>query len=166
MKHSAYQRKTPPVRQALSLLEMILATAMLASSTVLLLSILSAGDQHGRRAEQRVLGQILCQSKLDELITDPTASHDVDQEPINGYPEWVYSVKEMKTELPGVVRWEVSVTWINPTNDTRQANDASSKKTFELIRLQRIPDDSAPASADQPAQPISPTSPTQNLPQP
>lgn len=157
-------RVLPPIqtagsisRTAFSLLEVIIATAILSASSVMLLGLLSTGERHARQAERRVLGQMLCQSKLDELLAAPLLRHNADREPIDGYPEWVYSLKETPTKLPGLVRWHVSVTRIDPAREAKPLDETAARKTFELVRLQRLPAKMTPSSPGSTPEPISPS---------
>lgn len=114
-----------------------MATGILAASAVMLLGLLSTGERHARQAQRRVLGQMLCQSKLDECLAAPLSSAKVDGEPIPGYPDWMCSVKETPTQMPGVVRLEVSVTRVEPGNKVSRPDPSRERKTFELVRLVR-----------------------------
>lgn len=55
-------------RTAFSLLEVIIATAILAGSAMVLLSLIGMGTKYGNRAEQRTIAITQAQSMLDEFI--------------------------------------------------------------------------------------------------
>ena len=55
-------------REAFSLLEVIIATAILAGSAMVLFSLLSLGTTYGNRAEERTIAVSQAQSVLDEFI--------------------------------------------------------------------------------------------------
>lgn len=55
-------------RQGFSLLEVIIATAILAGSAMVLVSMIGAGSRYGRLAEQRTLALAAASSLIDELI--------------------------------------------------------------------------------------------------
>ena len=133
------RRRFPASRQGFSLLEVILATAILSASSVMLLGLLSTGERHARQAERRVLGQMLCQSKLDEVLALPALRQNIDREPITGYPEWVCSLKETPTRLPNLSRLHVSVMWVDPARDMKLDDARNKRPTFELVRLLRLP---------------------------
>ena len=56
------------VREAFSLLEVIIATAILAGSAMVLFSLISLGTKYGNRAEEKTIAVSQAQSVLDEFI--------------------------------------------------------------------------------------------------
>ncbi len=61
-------RKAGPARAAFSLLEVIIATAILAGSAIVLFSLISLGTKYGNRAEERTIAISQAQSVLDEFV--------------------------------------------------------------------------------------------------
>ena len=118
-------------RRGLSLLEVIIATGVVASSTVLLLSMLSTGQQHGQRGQRRVIAQMLCSSLLDELVANPAALQEVEDEPVPGQPEWTYRVDVEPMEIPDLVRVRVSVRPLefDPQSDSPMPLDSPTQRT-------------------------------------
>ena len=103
----------PSVRQCgFSLLEVIIATAILAGSSVVLMSMFSTGDRHALRANKRMIAQMLCQTKLEELLANPALLMPIEAEVFPQYPGWVYSTALEATTLEGFVQLTVSVTHI------------------------------------------------------
>ena len=137
MTDQAKRLRGPSRRRGFSLLEVIIATGILAANTVLLLSLFSTGERHADRAETRVLAQMLCQSKLDELIADPSQLRTVDDELIVGYIDWTYSVDWTPSEIDGLVRLRVSVSRVEEFGRLEDIAPASSRNTFELVRWTR-----------------------------
>ena len=99
-------------RYGFSLLEVIIATAILAASAVMLMSMFSMGERHTARADERTIAQRLCQSKLDELLADSSQLLPVKADIIPQYPGWVWSLDVQPTALEGFVQLRVSVTRI------------------------------------------------------
>ena len=99
-------------RGGFSLLEIIIATAILAASGVMLMSMFSTADRHARRAESRAIAQMLCQSKLEELLASPEQILPIEADVVRQYPGWVYSVALEPTAVENFVRLTVSVTHI------------------------------------------------------
>ncbi len=125
------------VSRGFSLLEVIIATGIMATSSVLLLSLLSTGDQHAQRAETRGLALMLCQTKLDALLADPQHLREVKNEPLFGHEGWQYSVNWQPLEVPGLIRIRVSVQQTVAGQPFKTPTGAS--KSFELVRWARIP---------------------------
>ncbi len=141
------QRCTPRTqsscRRAFSLLEVIVGTGILASSTILLLSLFSTGERHGRRAEQRVTAQLLCQSKLDELLAEPSRLRSVEEELIAGSSGWTWSADWEPTELAGLVRVHLSVARFDDISESAAELGAiPHRPEFELVRWMRYDEDS------------------------
>ena len=62
------RRQAVRLQKAFSLLEVIIATAILAGSALVLFSLISLGTKYGNRAEERTIAVSLAQSILDEFI--------------------------------------------------------------------------------------------------
>ena len=124
-------------RRAFSLLEVIIATGILAASTMLLLGMFSTGQQHAQRAEQRVVAQMVCQSKLDELMADPSQLRSVEDEPVEGLPEWLWSTDWSPTSFEGLVRVRVEVTKARPGDLLEKRSAEPRRADFALVRWMR-----------------------------
>ena len=122
-----------------SLLEVIIATGILATSTVLLLSLFSTGERHTKRAERRVLAQMLCQSKLDELIVDSAQLQAVENEPLEGYPDWSLTVEWAPLEIAGLVSVRVLIQQTPERNKMDAPDTTPPSATFSLVRWMRHP---------------------------
>lgn len=139
------------IRSGFSLLEVIIATAILAASGVMLMSMFSTGDRHARRAEKRALAQMLCQSKMDELLANPNQLQPIETQVFQHYPGWIYSVALHPTALEGFVQLSLSVTHIPGTDiganmalatadmdeqspDLTALAPLSAQPTFRLVR--------------------------------
>src|SRR6056297_2992412 len=96
-------------RTAFSLLEVIIATGILSASAILLLSLFSTGDRMSRRAERRVRAQMHCQAQLAQLLANPQGARVVDGEPIDGFPNWIWSLQLQPTPFAGLVAATVRV---------------------------------------------------------
>jgi|GEM_PF-2082840 len=115
-------------RRAFSLLEVIIATAILAASSVMLMSMFSTGERHTVRADERTIAQMLCQSKLDELIADPSLMIPIQNEVIRQYPGWVWSLDVQETSIGKFVRVTIAMTRI-PGMETGADLDLATKDT-------------------------------------
>lgn len=70
------------VREAFSLLEVIIATAILAGSAMVLFSLISLGTKYGNRAEERTIAISQAQSVLDEFVASMSSQEIRDE--VNG----------------------------------------------------------------------------------
>ncbi len=68
------------LRSAFSLLEIIIATAVLAASAMVLTSLLGLGTKFGNRAEERTVAISQAQSLMDEVLALPQAGRNLEEE--------------------------------------------------------------------------------------
>lgn len=73
-------------RSAFSLLEIIIATAILAASAMVLTSLLGLGTTFGNRAEQRTVAMSQAQSLLDEYLAVPRSEANAEEEVTGDLP--------------------------------------------------------------------------------
>ena len=115
-----------------SLLEVIIATAILVASSMALLQLLSVGQQHLIRAERRAEAQFICQTLVDECQAGSLAIDRVDRERFSDAPGWTYSVDLQPTQIANLIKIRVRV-W-REDESARQSND---QPIFELVRWMR-----------------------------
>ncbi|MAB89947.1 MAG: hypothetical protein CMJ90_10870 [Planctomycetes bacterium] len=128
-------------RSGFSLLEVIIASAILASSAALLLSLFSTADRHVKLAERRVLAQLLCQSKLDELLSRAEELPIAEDEPIDGYQRWRYSADWIPTGIEGLVQLKVTVRKIKDVDRRKKKSRVVPRDDFVMVRLVRYSPD-------------------------
>ncbi len=83
-------------RPAFSLLEVIIATAILAASGMVLTSLLGLGTKYGNRAEERTLAQSQALSLLDEVLALPQVDRNPEDEvtgELPGTPSHSYRIR-------------------------------------------------------------------------
>lgn len=117
-----------------SLLEVILATAIVASSSMVLLRLISTGEQHQSRAERKAIGQMICQSLIDEMAIDPSLRQSIEDQRVDDFPEWTYTMTVESTEYPGLVRVRIRASK-KPVYVERTRGDG--RFDFELVRWMR-----------------------------
>jgi prepilin-type N-terminal cleavage/methylation domain-containing protein len=125
-----------------SLLEVIVALAILSTSTVLLLSIFSTAEKHAARAEERVRQQMLCLTLMDELLLQRHEIHDVEDEPLASDSNWRYSVEFTPTHIEGLMRLRVTVYRVRGVvNQQIQGQNESDhpRGSFQLVRWVKAP---------------------------
>lgn len=104
-------------RRAFSLLEMILALAILGSSMAILAQIASTGVNAAREARALTTARMICQSKLSELLLNiqggqtPSAIIDAPTESFDSASTetFVYSVEIMPGKMDGLLSIRVTV---------------------------------------------------------
>ena len=125
------------LRSAFSLLEVIIATGILAASSVLVLSLLSTGQRLQTRGQDQIEAQIICQTLLDELVALPAHLEPAEQEPVPGDPDWHYSIDWTPTRYPDLAQVRVQV-FRAPTEALTPSDELESleppRPTYELVR--------------------------------
>jgi Tfp pilus assembly protein PilV len=117
-----------------SLLEVILATSIIAASSMVLLRLISTGQEHQQRGERRAIGQMICQSLIDEMSIRPELQVSVDQQRVTEFPDWTYTIDAEPTEFQGLVRIRIRAAE-TPVDLERTPDDL--RYDFELVRWLR-----------------------------
>ncbi len=106
-------RSTPRrcVRAAFSLLEVILALAILAGAIAVLGELTRGGLDHARRARDLAQAQLLCESKMAEILAGYEALEAVSDVPFGTgrIPDWLYSVETLSLDQDGLLELRVTV---------------------------------------------------------
>ena len=122
-------------RRGLSLIEMIIATALLAGSALLIQSLIGAGTRYGTTAELRTMAVTLAETALNDAMTSTASSNREVTEPFAHAPEWSYRLRQSPIDNLPLVQWTVD---IFQTKDVEgSATNESSKPIFTLVRWQR-----------------------------
>ena len=100
-------------RRGLSLLEVILALAILAGAVAMLGELTRLGNQNAQAARYLTQAQLLCQSKLAEIITGYDLPQSVQLAPFEADvvpgSNWLYSVDVLPTQREGLIVVQVTV---------------------------------------------------------
>jgi len=75
-----------------SLLEVLLATSILLGSAIVLGELASIGRQHVNSAEETANAQLICQTKLNEILAGIARPESIEKRTVENQPGWVYSV--------------------------------------------------------------------------
>ncbi len=136
-------------RRGFSLLEVLLATAMLIGATVVLMELASIGNRHAASARELTKSQLLCQSKLNEILCGQAPAESVRPTPVEGDPKWVFWIDVTPAEQPGLVIVEVTTAF--------QPLERVQRYRFRLVRwmrdpnVERSPSDALPTGSGPPA---------------
>ncbi len=94
---------------ALSLLEVILALAILALSMAAIGELLRMGNRSARKAQLSTRAQILCESILSQVVCGALPPSPVTRAPVVTDPDWYYTTELASTEVQGVMLLAVTV---------------------------------------------------------
>lgn len=125
-------------RKGLSLLEVIIATAILSGAGFVLFSIIGLGAKYARRAEAITLAHHFAQTLLDEAIAQPDNIGRDRTETILEAPEWSYRISTVPLDDPALVQVTIE---IFPTQEASadSAPSGDSPFRYSLSRWIRIP---------------------------
>lgn len=132
-------RTNLPTSSGFSLLEVILATAILIASSMVLLRLLSIGAQHQTRAERLASAQVICQTLLDQWLIEPGMRVEAQREPVPGQSGWRYDAEFEPTAFPGLIRVRIAVFSEREKPLAESKTDPLTASTFELVRWMRNP---------------------------
>jgi hypothetical protein len=99
-----------------SLLEVILALSILVGAIAVLGELVRLGTMNAASARDLTQAQLLCESKLAEVMAGlmlPEAVHGV---PCETDPSWLYSIDVQPLDMPGIVVLSVTVSQDVPAN--------------------------------------------------
>jgi hypothetical protein len=126
------------------LIEVLLATSILLGCVVVLAQLARIGRRHAESTQDLSTAQLLCQSKLNELLAGASPAEPVQSEPFEDHPGWVYSLEVSSAGQLGMTA--LSVTVAKDDSDRRSANQgARPAKQFTLVRWVRSLNRGAPA---------------------
>jgi general secretion pathway protein I len=98
-----------PRRDGFSLLEVILALAILAASLAVLGQLIQIGMTHARQAEDMTQAVILCESIMAEIVCGYRPPTDESQVPCDDDANFLFSVVNEETDLLGLIKVTVVV---------------------------------------------------------
>lgn len=145
-------------RAGFSLLETMLATAVLLASIVALSQLASVGRRHAERAERMTQAQIVCENLLTEISVGLRKPEVIKDSAVPTEPGWFYSIKVEKTAWENLVSVEVSVREQKDPSGENGANSSTSDRyqrdkrpTYRLVRWlpSRPPPKSSYSSQDE-----------------
>lgn len=127
-------------RAGFSLLEVLLATAILMGSAVVLFQLAALGRGHIESAEELTTAQRIAESRLNEMLAGVTPIEAVEAQPAEEDSDYTLNVQVDPVEqVPGLTALRVTV--------RRQAAGGRRAKSYTLVRWVHVP----------PAQPESPS---------
>ncbi len=96
-------------RSGLSLLEVILAIAILAGAMVMLGDLLRIAGRHATAASELTRAQLHCQSIISEIAAGILPPESVQGAPMETDPNWTYSIEVQTLQLEGLLSVQVTV---------------------------------------------------------
>ena len=96
-------------RRGLTLLEVMLAVAILGGSMAVIGELVRMGVRHAEEAREQTKAQLLCESKLEEIAAGVTAIEAASEVPFDLDPEWTYSIESASLEQQGLIQVRVTV---------------------------------------------------------
>jgi general secretion pathway protein I len=125
-------------RGAFSLLEVILALAILVGAIAVMGELIRLGTLSAASARDLTQAQLICESKLAEITAGITPPEAVSLAEYELDPEWIYSVELASVDVPGLLMLRVTVA---------QNLDPSQRPVeFSLTRLIQDPGVELPAA--------------------
>ena len=134
----------PTKRAGFSLMEVLLATAILLGSILVLMELAGIGRHYVQSVEARSTAQMLCQTKLNELLAGIQPLEEIEEQVVEDDPDWMYSV-----EVLPVRRLPLSLLRVTVTQRTLEGTTPSIRgrpKSYSLARW--VPDGAVKRRSD------------------
>jgi prepilin-type N-terminal cleavage/methylation domain-containing protein len=126
------RRRCPAGRHGFSLLEVILAMAILVGSLAVLSQLVDLGSGSAVEARMRTDAILRCESKMQELVAGVLPIESVSSVPFEDDPNWQWSVEVASDLTEGLLAVIVTVDQAGTTSPT--------PISFQLYRLIRDPE--------------------------
>ena len=134
-------------RRGFSLLEMVLALAVLAGAVLVLLEVNRVALRNAARARDLARAQLLCESKLAEIVSGITSPSPVDkasfdpnvESSVASDPSWSYSIDTPPTDEQGLIAVRVTV--------AKELSAGQQPLKFSLVRWMPDPNSSSGANS-------------------
>jgi hypothetical protein len=118
-------------------MEVLLATSILLACVVVLAELAEIGRRHYVDVDQLTTAQLICQSKLNEIVAGAAPLQTVEEAPVAEVPGWVYSVDLESHSQRELVAVRVTVAG---QPDEGEGSTLRRKKSFTLTRWMHAPD--------------------------
>ena len=96
-------------RQGISLLEVVLALAILGVALALIGELISLGSRAGEAARDDMESQLICESIINEVAAGVELPELLLDQPVDELGEWLYSVETQPVDEAGLIAIYVSV---------------------------------------------------------
>lgn len=117
-------------RRGLSLIEVMLAIALLGTSMVIIYQLMGIGYRSAMEAQMQTDAAILVDSKVAEISAGVIELENASGVPIEEAPDWLYSVQIENSEQVGLLRVLVQV----------ERADTTEPVSISVIRFMPDPD--------------------------
>lgn len=115
VRDNGHRPKSEATRRGLSLLEVILAIAILGMSMVTLAELVRIGSRSAREARELTVAQLLCEAKLSEVAMGLVPAQAATQQPCETDPNWVFSIDVQPANETGLMIVMVRVSEAQPS---------------------------------------------------
>jgi general secretion pathway protein I len=125
-----FQKSQRPPRAGLSLLEVVLALAILGIAVGILAQAMQLSADNATRSQLQAQAQLMCESKMSEIVAGAIQIQPQDWMPISGIVgtgQWYYSIQTTPAAQPNMIGVVVTVT-DNISNPTNNVNN------YQLVR--------------------------------
>lgn len=143
----------PAPREGFSLLEVLMATSILLGSVIVLNQLAEIGRKNAADAQDLSTAQLLCETRLNELVSGLAQIEPVEDEPIVGAPGWILSVDVEPLDRNAAAGSTGSAGMLElaalRVTVAREPSEGRRSAAFTLVRW--VPDTITPRSPDRPA---------------
>lgn len=102
-------------RRGLSLLEVMLAIAILGGAMVMLAELVRIGSRGSREARELTVAQLLCEAKLSEVALGFVPAQSASRQPCETDPNWVFTIDVQPGDVEGLLMVSVQISEATPS---------------------------------------------------
>ena len=128
-------------RSGLSLLEVMLALAILGVSIAAVGELIRIGSISSQRARKSTVAQMLAESRMAELAAGIIPPDPVADMPFEYYEGWTYTIERLELDQEGLVALQLTVQEVT--------NNAATAESFSLTRWVQLVEDNADVMANE-----------------
>jgi type II secretory pathway pseudopilin PulG len=128
-----------PWRAGISLLEVILAIAILGGSLAVIGELVRLGARHAEEARDLAAAQVLCEAKLEEIAAGITAAQTASSVPCETDPRWQFSITAGSLDQAGLLEVRVTIEQVE--------SDRAQPLSFTLVRWMLDPSQTATSTS-------------------
>lgn len=141
---------SPKRHRGLSLIEVVLALAILGAAFAMLGQLIRIGGRHATEARELSMAHLYCQSVMGQIVAQALPASPAQNTPLPADAEWQYSVQVQNMSLDGLIAVQVTVHYAGDS-DPRPVTASLTRWMIDPTWMQQREAEAAAEAAEQEA---------------